>query len=491
MFDASPISLCEDSIPANFDLMIPNKQSAFHRSIRTPLHRPCDEGRDKRLNDRLENEDLRLDCRVTANRPAIGYQKTLLLDETKRIDDEVERRVAERMKELAEAVEELELQAGLLQHLPVSAWTLKPDGTPDFVNQVWLDFAGQTLEFVRSHPEAWMTAVHPEDREKASIAFWEGVRTGRGFAVETRSRRAKDGIYRWHLNQAVVLRDADGKVLKFVGTTTDIDDQKRAEEALNKLRSELAHMARVTSLGASTASIAHEVNQPLAGIVTNAGTCLRALSADSPNIQVAREAAQRIARDGHRASEVIVRLRALFSKKESAAEPVELNVAAREVIALSSDELQKHGVVLRQEFASHLPQVKGDRVQLQQVILNLLRNASDAMRGVKDHPREMVIKTEKDDSGSVRLTVQDAGEGIPPQDMDRLFEAFYTTKSDGMGMGLSVSRSIIENHGGRLWASPNDGPGATFSFSIPCATKSLKGRGGFAVSMLDPVLATQ
>jgi signal transduction histidine kinase len=289
----------------------------------------------------------------------------------------------------------------------------------------------------------------------------------------------------------VVLRDAEGKVVKFVGTTTDIDDQKRAEEALNKLRSELAHMARVTSLGALTASIAHEVNQPLAGIVTNAGTCLRALSGDSPNIQVAREAAQRIARDGHRASEVIARLRALFSKKESTAEPVELNAAAREVIALSLDELQKHGVSLRQEFASDLPRLNGDRVQLQQVILNLLRNASDAMRGVKDRPREMVIRTEKDDGGCVRLTVQDAGVGINPQDLDRLFEAFYTTKNDGMGMGLSVSRSIIESHSGRLWATPNDGHGATFSFSIPCEARSSKSRTSFSLSLLDPVLATQ
>jgi signal transduction histidine kinase len=184
-------------------------------------------------------------------------------------------------------------------------------------------------------------------------------------------------------------------------------------------------------------------------------------------------------------------LHALFSRKEPATEPVELNAAADEVIALSLDELQKHGVILRQEFASDLPRVKGDRVQLQQVILNLLRNASDAMRGVKDRPREMVIRTEKDDGGCVRLTVQDAGVGINPQDLDRLFEAFYTTKSDGMGMGLSVSRSIIESHSGRLWATPNDGHGATFSFSIPCEARSSKSRGGSSLSLLDPVLATQ
>ncbi|MGA7343516.1 MAG: PAS domain-containing protein, partial [Terracidiphilus sp.] len=179
---------------------------------------------------------------VAANQVTVGLQQARLLNEQKRIADELERRVAERTKELAESNQELQLQVGLLQHLPVSAWTLKPDGTPDVVNQVWLEFSGQTLDFIRSHPQAWMTAVHPEDREAASRAFWDGVRSGRGFAVETRSLRARDGAYRWHLNQAVPLRDAEGKVLKFVGTTTDIDDQKRAQE---ELRASEAKLRRV------------------------------------------------------------------------------------------------------------------------------------------------------------------------------------------------------------------------------------------------------
>jgi signal transduction histidine kinase len=231
-------------------------------------------------------------------------------------------------------------------------------------------------------------------------------------------------------------------------------------------------MTRVTSLGALAASIAHEVNQPLAGIVTNAATCLRTLSADPPNLDGARQAALRAIRDGRRASEIVTRLRTLFSKKESAAESVDLNEAAREVIALCSDALQKNRVVLRQEFATDLPRITGDRVQLQQVILNLLRNASDAMSGVNGALRVVVIGTAREGDG-VRLTVKDAGVGITPQEMERLFEAFYTTKSDGMGIGLSVSRSIIESHSGLLWAAPNgDGPGATFSFSIPCVAQA-------------------
>ena len=168
---------------------------------------------------------------------------------------------------LQAAYTDLQLQVGLLQRLPVSAWTLSPDGTPDFVNQVWLEFAGQDLDFVRSHPEAWMTAVHPDDREAAARSLWEGVHSGQGFAFETRSLRARDGQYRWHLQQAVVLRDAQGKVLKFVGTTTDIDDQKRAEEALRQAQGDLAHINRVTTMGELAASVAHEVNQPIGGAI--------------------------------------------------------------------------------------------------------------------------------------------------------------------------------------------------------------------------------
>ena len=209
---------------------------------------------------------------------------------------------------------DLQLQVGLLQHLPVSAWTLKPDGTPDFVNQVWLEFAGQTLDFVRSHPEAWMTAVHPEDREAAARAFREGVHSGQGFAIETRSLRARDGTYRWHLQQAVVLRDAEGKVLKFVGTTTDIDDQKRAEEALRQAQGDLARINRVTTMGELAASLAHEISQPISGALMNANVCLRKLGHDEPDLDGVRAAVARIGRDAQRAAEIIGRIRSQFER---------------------------------------------------------------------------------------------------------------------------------------------------------------------------------
>jgi C4-dicarboxylate-specific signal transduction histidine kinase len=228
-----------------------------------------------------------------------------------------------------------------------------------------------------------------------------------------------------------------------------------------------AHRVEIGSLVALTASIAHELNQPLAAILTNASTCLRMLACDPPNIEGARETMRRAIRDTNRACKVITGLRELFGNNGVATESVDLNQAAEEVIALSSSELHSNRVLVRAELADDLPPVTGNRVQLQQVILNLLKNASDAMRGVDDRPRQLSIRTERDDGDHVRLSVQDAGVGFERQRVDRLFEAFYTTKSGGMGIGLSVSRDIIESHHGHLWAAPNDGPGATFSFSIP------------------------
>jgi signal transduction histidine kinase len=192
------------------------------------------------------------------------------------------------------------------------------------------------------------------------------------------------------------------------------------------------------------------------------------LDADPPNLDGARETAKRTIRDGNRASDVISWLRALFAKKEFTLEPLDLNEVTREVSTLSLSDLQRNRVVLRSELADDLPTVTGDRIQLQQVLLNLIRNATDAMVDVDDRPRQLLIKTEREDGDRVRLTVRDAGVGIPPASMGSLFDAFYTTKSGGMGIGLFVSRSIVEKHQGRLWAESNDGPGATFSFSIPC-----------------------
>ena len=311
------------------------------------------------------------------------------------------------------------------------------------------------------------TRVHPEDLTLLHDMIARARSAASDFEYEHRLLMPDGSVKHLHLI-AHGTKNESGEV-EYIGATQDVTQRRLADEALDKARSELAHVTRVMSLGALTASIAHEVNQPLSGIITNASTCLRMLDADPPNVDGARETAKRTLRDGNRASDVVTRLRALFSKKELTLESLDLNQAARDVIALSSNELQRNRVVLQLELPDDLPPVKGDRVQLQQVILNLLRNASDAMVAVDDRPRQLMIRTERDPGDRVRLTVKDAGEGFDSRTVDKLFEAFYTTKPSGMGIGLSVSRSIIESHHGRIWAEPNDGPGATFAFAIPCA----------------------
>jgi PAS domain S-box-containing protein len=316
------------------------------------------------------------------------------------------------------------------------------------------------------------TRIHPEDLSVFQEHIERSRRDGSDVQLEFRLQMPDGAVKYVHL---VAHTRGDHGELEYIGAVQDVTERRSSEEALSKARSELSHVARVTSLGVLTASIAHEVNQPLSGIVTNASTCLRMLAADPPNVDGARETARRTIRDGNRASEVIARLRALYGKKEPTIESVDLNEATREVIALSLSELQRNRVILRPELADDLPPVTGDRVQLQQVILNLIRNASDAMSSVDDRPRQLLIRTEQDEGDRVSLTVQDAGTGFDPQAVDRLFEGFYTTKNDGMGIGLSVSRSIIESHHGRLWATLNKGPGAAFSFSIPRAPEGATG----------------
>jgi PAS domain S-box-containing protein len=468
MLDSSSISPSEQAILAKFDLMVRYRQSECQRSGRGPLHRECDESRGRRLNDRIEDENVGPELSRAANQLAIGFQQAMRLDEQKRIADEVERRVAERTQGLAKAVEGLQLQAGLLQHLPVSAWTLKPDGTPDFVNQVWLEFAGQTLDYVKSRPEAWMTAVHPEDRERASKTFWDGVRSGKGFAFETRSLRAKDGTYRWHLQQAVPLRDPEGKVIKFVGTTTDIDEQKRSEESLRQAQGDLARINRVTTMGELTGSLAHEISQPISGAITNVNVCLRKLGSDKPDLDEVRAAVTRIGRDAKRAAEVIARIRLQFERGELSREVVDLNEINRETVALLRGETVRHNISVRTELAADLPQIAGDRVQLQQVAMNLIINSIEAMKDV-DGIRELVIKSQRAENEQVLVSVSDTGIGLPPKLAEQIFDPFFTTKPHGTGMGLRISRTIIESHGGRLWAADSSGRGATFHMKLPAA----------------------
>lgn len=434
----------------------------------------------------LQTEALLLS--VAANQAAISIKEAQLLDHQRQLAQELDQRVVQRTSELSATNEELrEARASLqkalaemqkseaklrqvIDAIPTLAWCNLPDGPNEFLNKGWHEYTGLSPE--QSHGWGWQTAFHPDDLPPLMEKWGKMLVSGESDEIEARLRR-HDGAYRWFLIRAQALRDEAGRIIRWYGTSTDIEDRKRTEEELRNAQSELARVMRVMTMGQLTASIAHEVNQPLSGIITNANTCLRMLDGNPPNLEGARETARRTIRDGHRASDVITRLRTLYSKKEPALESMDLNEVAREVTALSSAEIQRNGVALRQEFADDLPPAVGDRIQLQQVILNLLRNAADAMSTIEDRPRELLVRTERDEGNQVRLSVKDSGIGYTPEAADKIFQAFYTTKNDGMGIGLSVSRSIIEAHQGRLWATPNNGPGCTFSFAIPCTPEDV------------------
>jgi C4-dicarboxylate-specific signal transduction histidine kinase len=244
------------------------------------------------------------------------------------------------------------------------------------------------------------------------------------------------------------------------------EDQRRAEETLRKAQADLAHVARVMTMGEFATSVAHEINQPLSAIVTNGSACLRWLAGDSPNLDEARDAARRIVRDGERAGDVLTRIRAFLKKSDTQKTRLNINHVIQEVVALTQDEATGRGVALRLELANGVPSVQGDRVQLQQVILNLVMNGIEAMTSVSDRPRVLFISSGVYESDKVLISVRDSGVGIDEQALEKIFDAFYTSKSSGMGMGLAISRSIVADHGGRLWATSNNGSGATFQFTL-------------------------
>jgi len=266
--------------------------------------------------------------------------------------------------------------------------------------------------------------------------------------------------------------DASGS-FEFVGAVTDITERKLAEEelrqtevSLREAQTELAHVSRVTTMGELAASIAHEVNQPLAGIVTNANAGLRWLAGELPNLNEAREAIRRIIRDANRTGDVVTQMRALFKKAYTAKERLDINEAIKEIVILTQSEMRRNKVTLRMELAADLPCLMGDRVQLQQVVMNLILNAIEAMSTVEGRDRDLLIRTQRGEGNEIHVVVRDSGIGFDPRNAEGIFNAFHTTKPDGLGMGLSISRSIVESHGGRLWAVSNDGPGATFQFTL-------------------------
>ena len=372
-------------------------------------------------------------------------------------------------RQLENVVEELKKSEDrlrvLIETIPALAWTSLPDGSNDFSNQRLLEYMGLYLEQMQG--AGWTTPFHPEDIGEHLDKWRSALATGEPFENEARVRRAADGEYRWFLIRGLPLRDERGNIVKWYGTMTDIEDRKRAEEALRKANADLAHITRVMTMGELAASIAHEINQPLAAVVTNADACMEWLSSEPPNLEEARAAVDCIAQDGTRASEVLRHIRAMFTKANPERTTVHVNELIREIDGLMQAEASRNQVALQTELAADLPATIGDRVQLQQVIVNLVLNGIEAMSAVTDRPRRLVIRSERQDSDQVLVAVRDSGVGIDAKDVRRIFDAFFTTKAQGMGMGLSICHSIIEAHGGRLWASTNSDHGATLQFTLP------------------------
>jgi len=407
---------------------------------------------------------------LLASQAAISLDHARLYADVGRLNAELTQENSERRKAEEALRASEERWRKLFENSSAGIALVTPDGRYIAANLALQKMLGYTEEELQR-----LTALevsHEEDRAGTEAILAESVDgQRRDYRIEKRYRR-KDGNVIW-ADVTSTLVPATGSAPAFFATVVvDITERKRAEEellqkevSLREAQTELAHVSRVTTMGEFAASIAHEVNQPLAGIVTNANASLRWLAGDSPNLAEAREAIRRIIRDGNRTGDVISRMRALF-KKARTKERLDINEAIKEVVILTQSEARRNKVALRMEPAANLYPVMCDRVQIQQVLMNLILNGIEAMSTVEDRERDLLIRTQRGEGNEVRVVVRDSGIGFDPLSAERIFDAFHTTKPGGLGMGLSISRSIVESHGGRLWATANDGPGATFQFTL-------------------------
>jgi PAS domain S-box-containing protein len=404
--------------------------------------------------------------RAVPNREAKGeisrwYGINTDIEDLKRAQEEIteRKRVEERLRESEARFQEMADTA------PVMIWLTGTDALCNYFNKPWLEFTGRSME--QEVGPGWTEGVHPDDVQGCFDCFLPAFHAREPFRMQYRLRRA-DGEYRWVIESGIP-RYAGGEFAGYIGSNIDITDLKRAEEERERLRqvqSELAHINRVTTMGELAASIAHEIKQPISAAHTNAQTCLLWLGRDQPDIEKAKKAVSRIVQDATRASEIINRIRVLFKKEQPQREWVDVNEVIREMISLMSSEAGRRTISIHTELTPELPKVNADRVQLQQVLMNLMLNGIEAISEgrVAGH---LTIKSQQNSEDQVLISVSDSGIGLPPERADKVFDAFFTTKPQGTGMGLSISRSIIESHGGRLWAAGNPDKGATFQFTLP------------------------
>jgi PAS domain S-box-containing protein len=369
----------------------------------------------------------------------------------------------EELKKAEEALGKSEQELRLLSDtLPAMVWRATPGGETDYINRRLADYLGKPVAEMKQG--GWRKILHPDDVDRAAREWAAALEAEISLLGQYRFRRA-DGVYRWFQFHAEPLRDSDGRIVHWYGVQVDIDDRKKAEEALRATQAKLSRAAQIATVSELAASIAHEISQPLAAVVANGHACQRWLSAEPPNLERAKLAAERIIRDGNSAAEVVSRIRALFKRTALSRSTLDLNEVIADVGRLMEDELLSRKVCIEAHLEIGLPPTWADRVQMQQVIVNLARNGVDAMDSPGSHSRVLSIRSRREGTSNVLVEVRDQGDGL--EDVERIFEPFFTTKEKGMGMGLAICRSIVEAHEGRLWAARNEPRGATFSFTLP------------------------
>jgi len=437
--------------------------SRFHHSIRTgePLH---DEARVRRFDGTYRwFRDTAIPARDESGQITGWYCTSVDIEDQKQAEEAL--RKSER---------ELRL---LVDTVPTMIFLMTPNALPYYFNKRFVDWAGidpgdpadENSNQLDTHTEM----IHPDDRSGVAAAFERSFGAGEPLQYRGRLRR-RDGQYRWLESRVEPLRDENGTIIRWYGVNIDIDEEVRAQESLRLADERLARASRAASLSELSVSIAHELNSPLQAVVANANAYQRWLNADPPNYERAGRTAERIIRDANAAAEVIGRIRALFAQTTPGRGPVDLNALITEVTELVNDRLVSGKVRLRLALDPDLPLVAADRVQLEQVVLNLVRNAIEAMHDTAPRDRTLCIASKADDAGGLEVEVEDHGSGI--SDPERIFDAFYTTKADGMGMGLAICRSIIEAHGGRISARSTPGLGSTVSFTLPLTTSEADAR---------------